>query len=97
MTDDLADDVATPARDPAHELGLELGRALAARGVEGRVEEHGRLALLVGAHSHPAMHDVAARRELVVLAAAHGFSHLALELEPGDDAARGDDAPLRGH
>lgn len=99
----MIDDASTPPRDLGedHErdLGLELQRALAAMGMACDVEVDGRLALLMHARTPDApvqwerLQDPAVRHELAALAAAHGFSHVAVELEA--DGASGDDADLR--
>jgi len=99
----MIDDASAPARDlgedPDRDLGLELQRALAAMGMACDVEVDGRLALLVRARTPDApvqwdrLQEPALRRELAALAAAHGFSHVAVELEA--DGAPGYDADLR--
>ena len=62
-----------------------LQRALAAIGIDSRVEERGRVAVLTG--ELPV--DAAARRRVVALGRDHGFSNVAFELTldadlPGD-------------
>ena len=57
-----------------------LASALAALGVRGTVEAHGRLALLVAAVPPAALREPAGRRRAAALAEAHGFTHLALAL-----------------
>ena len=61
-----------------------LAAALAALELPGRVEARGRLAVFVPASPQPRLAEPALRQRLVTLAAAHGFSHLALELD-GED------------
>lgn len=61
-----------------------LTRALAARGLPGRVEARERLAVLVPGAEWPALADAAERRALHQLATQHGFTHVALELDAGD-------------
>ena len=56
-----------------------LAAALAELGVHCTVEAHGRLALLA-APTARALEAPAARRRAAALAAAHGFTHVALEL-----------------
>jgi hypothetical protein len=70
-----------PAADPSQTLAEEL----LALGVSCRVEGRGRLALLRMPATPPALADAAVRRRVTALAAAHGFTHVALELEPGID------------
>ena len=57
---------------------------LAAHGVRCRVEPRGRLAVLV-AEDHAPLGDPATRRRVATLAMAHGFTHVALELDPPSD------------
>lgn len=61
-----------------------LARELAAHGVRCRVEPRGRLAVLV-ADDHAPLGDPATRRRVATLAMAHGFTHVALELDPPSD------------
>lgn len=61
-----------------------LASALAAQGVPCRVESRGRLAVLVAADPAP-LGDPATRRRVAALAMAHGFTHVALELDPPSD------------
>lgn len=61
-----------------------LGAALAELGVAAAVEPRERLAVLRAAPGALAgLHEGARRREVVALAAQHGFSHVAVELEDG--------------
>ena len=76
-----------------------LQSALVAAGIVATIEERDRLAIIVaatGEHSR----SIAARRPWVVAtAAAHGFSHVALEIArdgEGEPEVRGD-ASLPGH
>lgn len=66
------------------EASATLARALAAHGVRCRVEARGRLAVLVAA-DHAPLGDPATRRRVANLATAHGFTHVALELDPPSD------------
>ncbi len=61
-----------------------LASALAAHGLRCRVEPRGRLAVLVTA-DHAPLGDPATRRRVATLAMAHGFTHVALELDPPSD------------
>lgn len=65
-----------------------LRRALAERGFDCDVEARDRLAVLVPRAAFPALADREARDAIVALAAATGFTHIALELTeaPPDDA-----------
>jgi hypothetical protein len=61
-----------------------LEGALGALGIDCRVEDHERLALVVPRRQAPGLTDPELRRSVVRLAAEHGFTHVALELvEPG--------------
>ena len=75
-----------PTERPADESGgpATLARDLAAHGVRCRVEARGRLAVLVVA-DHAPLGDPATRRRVATLATAHGFTHVALELDPPPD------------
>lgn len=70
-----------------------LGEALAGEGMACRVEARERLAVLVpergDADAWRSLADAARRRALHQLATRHGFTHVALELDPDD--AGGDD------
>lgn len=62
-----------------------LGAALAHAGLPAAVEARDRLAVLHAAPAQlAALHEPDRRRDVVALAARHGFSHVAVELE--DDA-----------
>ena len=61
-----------------------LAAALAAEGLRCDVEERGRLAVLLTADDAASLADPALRRRAAALAAAHGFSHVALELAPAE-------------
>ena len=61
-----------------------LARELAAHGVACRVEARGRLAVIRAA-DHAPLADPATRRRVATLANAHGFSHVALELDTRSD------------
>jgi hypothetical protein len=64
-----------------------LEHALAAAGLPCAVEGRDRLAVLVADPPvAAALAGAAAREQAVRLAAAHGFTHLALELRPAADA-----------
>jgi hypothetical protein len=63
-----------------------LAAALAAEGLHCDVEVRGRLAVLLAADDAASLADPALRRRATALAAAHGFSHVALELAPAGDA-----------
>ncbi len=63
-----------------------LAAALARLGTNGRVEAHGRLAVLV-VRDAGALSDEPLRRTLLRLASDHGFSHLAVELDERVDTA----------
>jgi hypothetical protein len=66
-----------------------LAAALAARGVACGVEGRERLAILIPSREWAELQDAARRREVSALAASFGFTHVALELEPGEpEAAR---------
>ena len=71
------------AVDAAEERAT-LADELAAQGVRCRVEARGRLAVLVVA-DHAPLGDPATRRRVATLAMAHGFTHVALELDPPPD------------
>jgi hypothetical protein len=71
------------AADPAGACAALAG-ALAAHGVRCRVEARGRLAVLAAA-DHAPLADPATRRRVATLAMAHGFTHVALELDPPPD------------
>ena len=76
---------AAAGADPAAEGAVALAHALEALGVRCRIEARGRLALLVAEDVRPLV-DPATRRRVAALGAAHGFSHVALELDlPPDD------------
>ena len=68
---------------------LGLAAALAERGMGCVVEARERLAVLVASGEWPALAEAAERRVLHRLAVAHGFTHVALEL---DDDGASDDA-----
>jgi hypothetical protein len=72
---------------PAPSAGA-LATALAAEGLSCDVEVRGRLAVLLPGADAGALADPARRRRAAALAAAHGFSHVALELAPAEDDAR---------
>jgi hypothetical protein len=57
-----------------------LEGALAALGIECRVEDHDRLALVVPRSAAPELTAPDLRRSVVRLAAEHGFTHVALEV-----------------
>jgi hypothetical protein len=63
-----------------------LEAQLAALGLAGTLETRGTLAVLTLRDAHAAG-DEAVRAAAVTLAARHGFTHLALELDDGDDRA----------
>jgi hypothetical protein len=63
-----------------------LRAQLAALGLAGTLETRGTLAVLT-VRDVRAAGDDAVRERAVTLAARHGFTHLALELEDGDDGA----------
>jgi hypothetical protein len=65
-----------------------LVAALAAEGLHCTIEARGRLAVLLGRGAGPALADPALRRRTAALAAAHGFSHVALDLSPPEDDTR---------
>ncbi len=71
-----------------------LAAALAERGVSGRVESRGPLAILItDSMGVERLVDAELRRGALALAREHGFSHLAVELGAGADDA--DAAPPR--
>ena len=63
-----------------------LRAQLAALGLAGTLETRGTLAVLTVRDVRTAGDD-AVRERAVTLAARHGFTHLALELEDGEDRA----------
>ena len=63
-----------------------LEAQLAALGLAGTLEARGTLAVLTVRDARAAGDD-AIRERAVTLAARHGFTHLALELEDDDDCA----------
>jgi hypothetical protein len=71
--------------DAPADPGSTLAEELLALGVTCRVEGRGRLALLRMPATPPALADAAVRRRVAALAAAHGFTHVALELDPPPD------------
>ena len=58
-----------------------LALSLATRGLPCLVEAHARLAVIVPTGELPDLADAAFRRELQALATAHGFTHVALDLD----------------
>lgn len=70
------------ARDvPTHGEAGALAQVLAEAGLPCRVEASGRLAVLT-THDPAPLADPATRRRVAALAAARGFTHVALELDP---------------
>ena len=61
---------------------------IAAAGMPFTVEERGKLAVLVP--TGPVELDAKARRALVAMGRAHGFTNVCVELEPVDAALSGD-------
>ena len=74
--------------DGAHVASAALAAALADAGLDVEVEAHGRLAVLLARGDVPTLADPALRQRATALAAAHGFSHVALDLSPVEDDAR---------
>ena len=58
----------------------ELQRALAAAGIDVRVEARDRLAILTPCAGEPNLTSEAQRRVAIALATERGFTHVALEL-----------------
>ena len=69
-----------------------LQAQLASLGLAGTLEAQGTLAVLTVRDARAAGND-AVREQAVALAARHGFTHLALELDVGDE----NDASLSGN
>jgi hypothetical protein len=76
-----------------------LASALLAAGLPAEVEARDRLALLRAADGAASRAIAARRGEVMALAVAHGFSHVALEVAPMRqwDPALRRDAALPGH
>lgn len=72
---------------------LGLAAALAERGTACVVEARDRLAVLFASEAWPALGDAVERRAVHQLAVAHGFTHVALELDVEEDDADGGSAP----
>ena len=72
---------------------LGLAAALAERGTACVVEARDRLAVLFASDEWPALGDAVERRAVHQLAVAHGFTHVALELDLPEDDAGGSGAP----
>ncbi len=86
--------VSFPTERPVPGADTEaLRNALADRGVHAFVDADGTLAILRPFASMPPL-DATARADLVRLAKAHGFTHVALELAPSDEPAPIEDAEL---
>ena len=73
---------------PPASSAAALAAALAAEGLRCDVEERGRLAVLRPGAAAIALADPVLRRRAAELAAAHGFSHVALELAPSTGDVR---------
>jgi hypothetical protein len=71
---------AAPADDAARAAALVAG--FAELGVVCAVEAHGRLAVVVPTDADAAVPDAGLRRRMAALAERHGFTHLALDLDP---------------
>ena len=83
-------DAAEPSEpsDGSAPRAAALAIALTAEGVHCDVEARGTLAILRPNGVAPALADPAARRRATSLAAAHGFTHLALDLSHLENDAR---------
>jgi len=64
--------------------GQELVEALRAIGLDCRVDARDRMALIAVHQGSAALVDDALRGQVVALARAHGFTHVALDLPPAD-------------
>ena len=66
-----------------------LRQALAALGIECRVEARDKLAVIIPPKDGTKLNDIAVRRSALALIREHGFTHLALEIPdtPADNAA----------
>ncbi len=69
--------------ESATDAARALADALATLDLHGAVEARGRLALFVPSGPQPALADGDRRRRALALAAAHGFTHLALDVGEG--------------
>lgn len=67
---------------------VEFERELAQLGVRGRVESHGRVAVIVP--ELPITADGDLRHRIVKLARTHGFTNVSVELAPNDAHLPGD-------
>lgn len=64
--------------------GQELTEALRAIGLDCRVDARDRMALIVVRQGSAPLVDDALREQVIAVAREKGFTHVALDLQPGD-------------